>query len=207
MFLYYFISFMLLFFLCFFFKNRKFHPPAKRANRIKPQTLGTPERVSFLFPGDNNMKRFTVETVTKDKLYILFEYLKRSYASEELEPFNIEEVDTKPLEGSTHIFFDVNNEDKGYIYEVEVSDFYVYIHNKIDFDLKFDINEFCLVLEYQDTYSFYLRLQSKSKDEDEFKQSISLFTSYSTVRVEKNINMRRVKAHFELSADKTETID
>ena len=153
------------------------------------------------------MKRFTVETVTKDKLYILFEYLKRSYASEELEPFNIEEVDTKPLEDSTHIFFDVNNEDKGYIYEVEVSDFYVYIHNKIDFDLKFDINEFCLVLEYQDTSSFYLRLQSKSEDEDEFKQSISLFTSYSTVHVENNINMRRVKAHFELSADKVETID
>ena len=153
------------------------------------------------------MKRFTVETVTKDKLCILFEYLKRSYASEELEPFNIEEVDTKPLEDSTHIFFDVNNEDKGYIYEVEVSDFYVYIHNKIDFDLKFDINEFCLVLEYQDTSSFYLRLQSKSEDEDGFKKSISLFTSYSTVRVEKNINMRRVKAHFELSADKVETID
>ena len=207
MFLYYFISFMLLFFLCFFFKNRKFHPLPKGDNRIKPQTLGTPERVSFLFPGDNNMKRFTVETVTKDKLYILFEYLKRSYASEELEPFNIEEVDTKPLEDSTHIFFDVNNEDKGYIYEVEVSDFYVYIHNKIDFDLKFDINEFCLVLEYQDTHSFYLRLQSKSEDEDEFKQSISLFTSYSTVRIEENINMRRVKAHFELSADKVETID
>ena len=153
------------------------------------------------------MKRFTIENLTKDKLHALFEYLKRSFAPRELEPFNIEEIDTKPLEDSTHIFFDVNNEDKGYIYEVEVSDFYVYIHNKIDFDLKFDINEFCLVLEYQDTHSFYLRLQSKSEDEDEFKQSISLFTSYSTVSVENNINMRRVKAYFELSADKTETID
>ena len=153
------------------------------------------------------MKRFTIENLTKDKLHALFEYLKRSFAPRELEPFNIEEIDTKPLEDSTHIFFDVNDEDKGYIYEVEVSDFSVYIHNKIYFDLKFDINEFCLVLEYQDTYSFSLLLQSKSEDEDEFKKSISLFTSYSTVSVENNINMRRVKAYFELSADKTETID
>ena len=153
------------------------------------------------------MKRFTIENLTKDKLHALFEYLKRSFAPRELEPFNIEEIDTKPLEDSTHIFFDVNDEDKGYIYEVEVSDFSVYIHNTIYFDLKFDINEFCLVLEYQDTYSFSLLLQSKSEDEDEFKKSISLFTSYSTVSVENNINMRRVKAYFELSADKTETID
>lgn len=153
------------------------------------------------------MKRFTIDTLSKDKLHALFVYLERSFAHKELEPFELEEIDRTPLEDSTNTFFAVNDKNKGYMYEVEVSDFSVYIHNKIDFDLKFDINEFCLVLEYQDTSSFYLLLQSKNEDEDGFKKSISLFTSYSTVRVEKNINMRRVKAHFELSADKVETID
>ena len=93
------------------------------------------------------------------------------------------------------------------MYEVEVSDFSVYIHNMIYFDLKFNLYDFCLVLEYQNTNAFNLYLQSKSDDEDEFKKKITLFNDYSRINVQENINVRRIKAHFELSADKTETID
>lgn len=147
------------------------------------------------------MKRFTIDTLTKDKLHALFVYLERSFSNKELEPFELEEID------STNTFFAVNDENKGYMYEVEVSDFSVYIHNMIYFDLKFDINEFCLVLEYQNINSFELYLQSKCEDEDEFKKKITLFTADSRIKVRENINVRRIKAHFELSADKTETID
>lgn len=153
------------------------------------------------------MKRFTIDTVSKDKLHALFVYLERSFAHKELEPFELEEIDRTPLEDSTNTFFAVNDENKGYMYEVEVSDFSVYIHNMIYFDLKFDINEFCLVLEYQNTHSFELYLQSKCEDEDEFKKKITLFTADSRINIQENINVRRIKAHFELSADKTETID
>lgn len=153
------------------------------------------------------MKRFTIDTLSKDKLHALFVYLERSFSHKELEPFELEEIDRTPLEDSTNTFFAVNDENKGYMYEVEVSDFSVYIHNMIYFDLKFDINEFCLVLEYQNTHSFELYLQSKSEDEDEFKKKITLFTADSRINIQENINVRRIKAHFELSADKVETID
>ena len=101
----------------------------------------------------------------------------------------------------------MKDKNKGYMYEVEVSDFSVYIHNMIYFDLKFDINELCLVLEYQNTHSFELYLQSKCEDEDEFKKKITLFNDYSRINIKENINVRRIKAHFEFSADKIETID
>ena len=153
------------------------------------------------------MKRFTVETVTKDKLYILFEYLKRSYASEELEPFNIEEVDTQPLEDSTHIFFKVEDKEKGLIYELEVSDFAVYMQNYNLFNLKFELSEFCLVLDYHNESCFDLYLISKNEDEDGFKPYIFIFTPSSMIYNKKNINIRRVKTYFELFSDKKETIE
>lgn len=153
------------------------------------------------------MKRFTIENLTKDKLHALFEYLKRSFAPRELEPFELEEIDRTPLEDSTHIFFDVNDEDKGFMYEVEVSDFYIYVHNLFYLDLKFDINEFCLVLEYQNPLLFDLYLQSKSEDEDGFKKGITLFTSDSRLNKKENVNMKRMKAWFEFTADKIETYE
>ena len=153
------------------------------------------------------MKRFTIDTLTKDKLHALFQYLERSYEHKELEPFELEEIDRTPLEDSSNTFFTVKDKNKGYMYEVEVSDFSVYIHNMIYFDLKFNLYDFCLVLEYQNTNAFNLYLQSKCEDEDEFKKKITLFNDYSRINIKENINVRRIKAHFELSADKTETID
>ena len=153
------------------------------------------------------MKRFIVETVTKDKLYILLEYLRRGFEKEELEPFKIEEVDTKPLKDSTHIFFIVEDVNKGIMYELEISDFAVYMKNYDYFDLKFKLSEFCLVMDYHRHSVFDLYLQSKNEDEDGFKQVIFIFTSSDMIYNEKNINMRRLNAYFEFFADKTETID
>ena len=94
------------------------------------------------------MKRFTIENLTKDKIHALFEYLKRSFAPRELEPFKLEELDRTPLEDSTHIFFKIEDKEKGLIYELEVSDFAVYMQNYNLFNLKFELSELCLVLDY-----------------------------------------------------------
>ena len=122
------------------------------------------------------MKRFTIENLTKDKLYALFEYPKRSFENEELEPFKLEELDRTPLEDSSHIFFRVEDKEKGLIYELEVSDFSVYMQNYNLFNLKFELSELCLVLEYHNESCFELYLISKKEDEDCFKLYIFIFT-------------------------------
>lgn len=153
------------------------------------------------------MKRFTIENLTKDKLHALFEYLERSFAHNELEPFELEELDRTPLEDSSHIFFRVKDKEKGLMYELEISDFAVYMQNYNLFNLKFELSEFCLVLDYHNESCFDLYLISKKEDEDCFKPYIFIFTPSSMIYNEKNINIRRVKAYFEFSADRTEELD
>ena len=153
------------------------------------------------------MKRFTIENLTKDKLHALFEYLKRSFAPRELEPFKLEELDRTPLEDSSHIFFRVEDKEKGLIYELEVSDFSVYMQNYNLFNLKFELSELCLVLDYHNESYFDLYLISKKEDEDCFKPYIFIFTPSSMIYTKKNINMKRMKAWFEFTADKIETYE
>ena len=154
------------------------------------------------------MKRFIVEHVTKNKMYVLFSYLKRGYELEKPEPFNIEEISKDLLEdANNYAIFRVSETDSIFRYDLEINDFSLYIVDPSHLNLKFELESFNLVLDYKDNGRFEMYLHSKEEDEHGFKNYIIFFSDDSYAYEKNVIDIVKIKTYFELFADKKETID
>ena len=154
------------------------------------------------------MKRFIVEHVTNNKMYVLFSYLKRGYVLEKPEPFNIEEISKDFLEdANNYAIFRVTDTDSIFRYDLMINDFSLYIVEPLHLTLKFELESFNLVLDYTDNFRFEIYLHSKEEDEHGFKNYIVLFSDDSYAYDTNVIDIVKIKTYFELFADKKETID
>lgn len=153
------------------------------------------------------MKRFIVETVTKEKMYALFEYLERGNVSYEIsKPFSLSDLNRTPLESSAQVSYYVTKNLGHYLYTIGVSDFNVWANTRY-LDIKLSIFSLQLVLEVEDSGIFTLLLEEKKEDEDEFRQKLVVFTSLENTYNVLNLEREKIQAYFEFSADRTEEID
>ena len=153
------------------------------------------------------MKRFIVETVTKEKMYALFKYLERGNVSYEIsKPFSLSDLNRTPLESSVQANYCVTKNLRHYLYTIDVSDFNVWATTRY-LDIKLSIFSLQLVLEVEDSGIFTLLLEEKKEDEDEFRQKLVVFTSLENTYNVLNLEREKIQAYFEFSADRTEEID
>ena len=153
------------------------------------------------------MKRFIVETVTKSKLYALFEYLEiGNVAHEIVEPFSLSKLSKLPIESSVQATYCVTKNLGHYLYTICASDFSVWATTSY-MDIKLSIFSLQLVLEIEDSGIFTLLLEEREEDEDEFRQKLVVFTSLENTYNVLNLEREKIQAYFEFFADRTEEID
>ena len=150
------------------------------------------------------LERFIVDHITKNRMYVLFAYLKRVYALEDPGPFSIDTLDKSSLKDKA--ILRVSDKNRGFLYDLEISDSYILIENFTMFKVKFDLSSFSLVMDYGE-YGYNIYLASKEKDEKgRVNNILNVFSDTSNGSDSKDIDIEKVKTYFEWFADNKEFI-